>query len=471
MLVPDALPLEIWYRIIKVGEISDQDSKAMLAIAPQTTARNMHDAAFSTIFQSVDIGFGEGTDENKLASKLSSYLDSLPLRSTTRYLRVDISTESWMDAEVHLPPKLDDLICNVLSALPNIIGLDWRDCDHIGSRKERRWGCIRSCLPQLTKLIFRQYQFETPLDLRVANALQFLSLQHCQFYHAGDGPWIISDAKIQTLSLHIEDVNLKYSPMGPRSAPTRPTNILSRLNISSVTSFYLRLPSPSQQDISYLLTGSLSNNSFGLGANLQSLLLCKIDLPLALALGNTCSFPSLHSCYLECLLSPPLPGTQYLVRPLCLFLNRQVSLERLECVFSKFDMPPHEAAQYVDDVVNMLHRLKDLKCLKLTGYTFSLDHPAFRMAPLAQLQVLSIRSTNTSPLPEIVGTVAEKLQSYPSLQEFHWQVLMQPTDSECLDFEKTLKNALPPIKFVQVKSTSFWTRSVQNISWRPRLEL
>ncbi|GJJ09242.1 hypothetical protein Clacol_003464 [Clathrus columnatus] len=438
MPAPDALPLEIWYRIIKLGKFSDRDSRPMLAVAPRT-ARNMHDAAFSTIFQSLYIGFSEGTDPNKLASKLSSYLDSLPLRSTTRYLRVDISTERWVDADgpdpwiesqikVHLPPKLEDLICDVLSALPNITELNCR------------------------------YEFESPLDLRTANTLQYLSLEHCQFYHPEDGPSIISDAKIQTLTLHIEDVGSDNSPRGPRQAPTRPTNIFSRLNLSSLATLYLRLHFPSQQDLSYLLTGSLSNDSPGLGVNLQSLLLCDIGVNVAIALSNACYFPSLRLCYLEC---PTHHGTRHFVRPLCLFLKRQVSLERLECKFSQYDMPSYEAVQCVEDVVNILYCLKDLKYLKLTGCAFSLGHPVLRMAPLPQLQVLSIRSTTTAPLTEIAGTLVEKLQSYPSLRSFLWHVLMNTTigsDHERRNFVKTLKDT-SRIEFVQVASTTFWLRN------------
>lgn len=55
MPLPDTLPPETWYRIIEVGEFFDHELKAMLAVAPQTTAKGMHRAAFHALFKTMSI--------------------------------------------------------------------------------------------------------------------------------------------------------------------------------------------------------------------------------------------------------------------------------------------------------------------------------------------------------------------------------------------------------------------------------
>lgn len=64
------LPPEIWYRIVEVDFYIDNtdDLKAMLAVAPQTTAKGMHDAALYLFFRSLIIWLYEGSSRSRYAA-------------------------------------------------------------------------------------------------------------------------------------------------------------------------------------------------------------------------------------------------------------------------------------------------------------------------------------------------------------------------------------------------------------------
>lgn len=58
MPLPDVLPVEIWHRILTLGSMGgfwSRDYKAMMAVAPQTVAKGMHDAAFEKLFSSLHL--------------------------------------------------------------------------------------------------------------------------------------------------------------------------------------------------------------------------------------------------------------------------------------------------------------------------------------------------------------------------------------------------------------------------------
>lgn len=90
--IPDTLPPEIWHGIVEVGDLSDSDLKAMLAVAPQTTAKGMHDAAFSLFFRELSISLNEKTDPLRYAAVQYKY-------NTTTYFNIQFEFISHSGTE------------------------------------------------------------------------------------------------------------------------------------------------------------------------------------------------------------------------------------------------------------------------------------------------------------------------------------------------------------------------------------
>ncbi|GJJ09240.1 hypothetical protein Clacol_003462 [Clathrus columnatus] len=440
MPLPDILPPEIWYNIIETEEFPIRDKRAMLAVAPLTTAKGMHDAAFSSIFQSLNITFFGEYDPVRLASKLSLYSssDSLRLRSAVHYLYLYIDLDGF-SKNTASSLRIENLICDVLTTLPNLTEVEWVDID------------------------------PCPLDLRIAKSLRCLSLQHCQFNLSNDDPWVISDGKIRTLLFSLEH-NPRPDQLEP-SVSTKPQiNIFSRagFDLSSLTTFVVDIQSISTEDLSYILPSSLSNNVSVLGVNLQCLTLLKVDYELALALGNSSPFPSLRSCSL--LFSKNQVTSRKFsssMRYLCVFLGRHTSLEVLVFGVSNLVLETNPTLQVYDtelcseNFVNTLLLLKNLKRLNLICYNFSLNHPAFRISPLANLEFLVIQTTHAVLSPAMAGTVAEKLKPHPSLRLFILNIYGDEfPESDALNFfAQKLKEISTQIKFAAVNYVSFWLQN------------
>ncbi|GJJ09262.1 hypothetical protein Clacol_003484 [Clathrus columnatus] len=152
MPLPDTLPPEIWHKILENGQrFSPYDYRAMLAVAPQTVAKGMHDAAFARLFNYCYFETSKEDDLHELISKLTKYLlpDSMPRRAAIRYLSVRIYTDPSDPNNAQNTDhsgalsKVEDcglypvylvgselsnspVICDVLMALPNITELRCR---------------------------------------------------------------------------------------------------------------------------------------------------------------------------------------------------------------------------------------------------------------------------------------------------------------------------------------------------------
>ncbi|KAJ7041121.1 hypothetical protein C8F04DRAFT_1230496 [Mycena alexandri] len=88
-MVPDILPLELWHDIAAdaVKQAGTLHLKPWLAIAPGTTARHMHDAAFGILFRDVRLGIDHDTVDRALA-KLSRIVQNEQFIQVIRSLEV-----------------------------------------------------------------------------------------------------------------------------------------------------------------------------------------------------------------------------------------------------------------------------------------------------------------------------------------------------------------------------------------------
>lgn len=191
------------------------------------------------------------------------------------------------------------------------------------------------------------------------------------------------------------------------------TNIFSAINLSYISTFFLRLQNwnpgnslyPFSQQSQWGARSGLGKGD-GLGRCLSSLTLFDIDYEMAVALGDADVFPSLRSCCLMFSKSQTaLSRIQTSVNLVCTFLSRQTSLEVLKFGISWRD-DEYKAIETYDLALCLgnrekISRLKKLRALRVMGLKFFID-----LIPpsLANVEILFIDAKRSIPItPEVVS--------------------------------------------------------------------
>lgn len=228
--------------------------------------------------------------------------------------------------------------------------------------------------------------FEHSLDFRAAKALRTLIIDGCRFNLHDAEPWILSDAGLRDLRIHVEEDNTNTLETvltigaGPFS-----TNIFSAINLSNLSVFSLTLRSPGSETISYLFPKQQWRVHSGLERCLHSLELVNVDYEMAVALGDAGVFPSLRSCLMLFDGQTASNNAQSLVDLLCTFLSRQTSLLVLRFGLSWPEFFRKGSIKFIETVKKFdlalcsgtfacsLRPLRNLRSLNLISFDFSVN--------------------------------------------------------------------------------------------------